>query len=364
MLIFGPPVQFRQPCRKMAPSEVDVTTLTIMDLAKRANVSMKTISRVINKEVGVGPKKRAEIEKLIADLGFVPNAAARSMAGSRSYLLGMILERNYNHYYLHELQLGAMRACRQHGYHLTIEETRNYEDGGMEAFRARLRAARFDGVLLAPPVAEDPALMVMLEDLKIPYVRIAPIADYDRSSYVYIDDEAAGYDMTAYLIDKGHRDIAFLENIHGLGSSDQRRAGYLRAMAEAGLVVRPEWNSYRETRYTSRLEESERLLTLPHRPSAIFAAADFLALGAIAAAYKVGLRVPDDISIVGFDNSPGCESIWPPLTTVHQPISDMAETATHMLLDQMGGDLADPHPRARKLDYHIVERQSVAVHKT
>ena len=337
-----------------------MTNLTIMELAKRANVSMKTISRVLNREVGVGAKKRAEIEKLIEDLGFVPNAAARAMAGSRSYMIAMIAERYFNHYYPHELQLGAMRACRSRGYHLTFEETRNYEEGGMEAFRKRLQAARLDGVLLPPPVAEDPALMVMLEDLKLPYVRIAPVAAYDRAAYVYMDDEAAGYDMTAYLIRHGHRAIAFIDNIAGLASSDLRRAGYVRAMNDAGLAIRPEWNGYRITEFSSRLDEAERLLRLEHRPTAIFAAADFLAFGAMAAAYKVGLAIPRDISIVGFDNSPGCESIWPPLTTVHQPISDMAETATLMLLDQLGGDLAAPAQRGRRLDYHIVERQSVA----
>ena len=337
-----------------------MSNLTIMELAKRAKVSMKTISRVINKETGVGATKRAEIEALIEDLGFVPNAAARAMAGSRSYLIGLLMLQTNNHYYPHALQLGAMRACRHGGYHLTVEETRNYEEGGLEGFRKRLQATRFDGILLMPPLTEDVGLMAMLEQLKLPYVRIAPVSDYERSSYVYMDDEAASYDMTRYLIDKGHRDIAFIDNIRGLASSDQRRAGYVRAMEEAGLMVRPEWSGYRLPYFSNRMEEAERLIQLDPRPTAIFAAADFLAFGAIAAAYKNGLNVPNDISIVGFDNSPGCESIWPPLTTIHQPIEDMAEAATHLLFDQLGGDLVRTQKQGQKLPYHIVERISVA----
>ncbi|ESQ88696.1 LacI family DNA-binding transcriptional regulator [Asticcacaulis benevestitus] len=337
-----------------------MTHLTIMELAKRAQVSMKTISRVINKESGVGAKKRAEIEALIESLGFVPNAAARAMASSRSYLIGLLMHQTNNHYYPHELQIGAMRACRQRGYHLTVEETRNYEEGGLEGFRKRLLAARFDGIVLTPPVTEDVGLMALLEQLKLPYVRIAPVSDYERSSYVYMDDEAAGYEMTCYLIDRGHSEIAFLDNILGLASSDQRRSGYVRAMNEAGFTIRPEWSGHRLSYLSTRMEEVERLILLDTRPTAIFASADFLAFGAIAAAYKNGLTVPKDISIVGFDNSPGCESVWPPLTTVHQPIADMAETATYLLLDQFGGDLARPQKRGQKLPYHLVVRASVA----
>lgn len=336
--------------------------LTITDLAKQANVSIKTISRVINNEAGVGAKKRAEIQKIIEDLGFVPNAAARAMAGAKSYQIGLLLIEAINHYYPHELQVGAMRGCRARGFHLGIDETRNFQND-IPAFRQRLRMRNYDGLILVPPLADDAVLMSLIEELKIPFVRIAPVTEVARAPYVYIDDVQAGYDMTRYLIEHGHRSIAFLQNAAVLISSDLRRKGYVRAMEEAGYTIDPQWSGFRTEAFSgAQFEEAERLVTLADRPSAIFAAADSLAFSAIAAAYKNGLRVPDDLTVVGFDDSPGCQSIWPPLTTVHQPIAAMAETGVNILIDIIDG-ARKPDGIAAKLSYHIVERASVKTQK-
>lgn len=337
-----------------------MSNLTIDDLARLANVSIKTISRVLNNEVGVGAKKRAEIQKLIDETGYVPNASARGLASARSYLIGMIISEVISHYYLHELQVGVMRACQRAGYHLIIEAINDVLDKGKEHLKSSLASSRFDGVVIVPPSCDDPLLLDVFQELKVPMIRVAPSKDMKRTSYVFMDDEKAAYELTRYLVGIGHTRIAFIENIQSLASNIQRKAGYLRALLDCGIEVQSEWIVGRRSEVNDGFDDAVALLSQTNRPTAVFGAADFIALGAMAAASKLGLRVPDDVSIVGFDDSPAATSVWPRLTTIHQPIALMAETATDMLIGTLGGDLSRKAIEARQMAYHLVERQSAA----
>ncbi|UDF05470.1 LacI family DNA-binding transcriptional regulator [Asticcacaulis sp. AND118] len=337
-----------------------MTRITIVDLARMSGVSIKTVSRVLNKQTGVRPEKRAEIEKLIADTGFKPNPAARALSGSRSYLIGLIFERPVTHYYQHELQIGALDACRQAGYHLVIEGLADLRHLPRDQMKAQLATSRFDGVVLAPPVCDDAFMLDLFDELEVPVVRISPVQHFERSPYVFIDDEAAGYDLTRWLIELGHRRIAFIENLRGRGSNEARKAGYRQALADAGLESHPEWIVRGDVRVNNGFDEAETLLSRPDRPTAIFAAADYIAFGAMAAAAKLKLSVPEDLSIVGFDDAPGTLSVWPPLSTVHQPMKGLAEEATRMLLERINGRDV---PAAHQLDYFIAKRQSAAAPK-
>jgi len=334
-----------------------LSRITIVDLARMSGVSIKTVSRVINKQVGVRPEKRAEIEQLILETGFKPNPAARALSGSRSYLIGLIFERPVTHYYQHELQIGALDACRRAGYHLVIEGLADLRALTREQMKARLTTSRFDGVVLAPPVCDDAFVMDLFDELDVPMTRISPVRHLERTPYVCIDDAAAGYDLTRWLIGLGHSRIGYIENMRARGSNSERKAGYLRALAEAGLEARPEWTVSGDARVNNGFEEAETLLSLAERPTAIFAAADYIAFGAMAAAAKLGLSVPGDVSIAGFDDAPGTISVWPPLSTVHQPMKELAEEATRLLLERIDGRDA---PHRRQLDYFIAERASVA----
>lgn len=331
--------------------------LTIIDLAQRAGVSPKTISRVLNKEPGVRADKRELIERLITETGFKPNPAARALQGSRSYMIGLIFERPVTHYYQHELQMGALSACRQAGYHLVIEGLAELRPHGMDYLKQRLITSRFDGVILPPPVGDDLEIMALFDDLNVPYVRISPTTEIENSPQVYIDDEQAAFDATSWLIGLGHRRLAYIENLKGGGSNLRRKAGFLRAMTHHGLELHPEWVMRGDPEVNNGFDEAEALLSMPDRPTAIFAAADYIAFGALAAAAKLKLSVPDDVSIVGFDNAPTASSVWPPLTSVHQPMNDLGEAATRLLIDRLEGrDVST----SQQLDYHLVRRASAA----
>lgn len=337
-----------------------LANLTLDDLAKRANVSPKTISRVANKLPGVGAKKRAEIEQLIQETGFRLNFGARSLASARNYVVCMIVEEQSSHYYFSELQVGISRACIAAGYHLIVEPVQDVLHKGAEAIEARFSGIRPDGFLIVPPVSEVSSFMEALETLKLPFVRIAPVSDRERFSSVEMDDEQASYEITKHLIDIGHRDLAWISVSKSLASMELREAGFHRALLEAGLSLRPEYAVPAPDLPIYGIEDAFKLLSLPNRPTAIVCGNDSVAFCCIAAAYKAGLSVPGDVSVVGFDNSPGAESIWPPLTTVHQPISAMGERAAEILLRHLDRDKPFKGLIHDQLDYSIIHRLSAA----
>lgn len=331
--------------------------ITIVDIAKEAGVSFKTVSRVMNNETGVGDDTRARVQALLDAYDFKPNAAARSLPGSRSFLIGLLFETMMSHYYSSQLQIGALRACRRRGYHLVVEETADIGKG-RKALLTALTSSRLDGVILPFPLCDDRRLMGALEELRIPYVRITPSIDPGRSAQVGMDDYQAAYDMTRYLWDLGHRQIAFL-GYHHHAASDWRHEGYLAFMKEQGQNPRGEW-ALTDIYLDDPSQVAETILTRAERPTAVFAATDYIAFGVMAAAGKLGLTIPGDLSLAGFDDSPGSESVWPPLTTIHQPIAAMASTAVDMLVDHIVNKGAPMPHEARVLDFHLVERASAA----
>jgi LacI family transcriptional regulator len=336
-----------------------VRKLTIIDIAREANVSIKTVSRVINRERGVGSDTRARVEDVIKAHNFKPNASARSLPGSRSYLIGLLIRFMANHYYFNGLQAGVMRACRRHGYHAILETTEDYEACGRDAFVKRLGASQYDGLVVAPPVCDDPEILSVLEEMDIPFVRISPTRQFERAPYVYMDDQRAAYEIVEHLWNLGHRRIAYL-GFRDTGASQERYAGYSQFFRDKGLAPPYPQFELDQTTSANALSAGEALVCRPDRPTAVFAATDFLALGLMAAASKHGLRIPDDLSLVGFDDSPGAGSVWPPLTTVHQPIEEIAETAVDLLVAGLGGQLADKTKFARVLDFEVVIRGSTA----
>lgn len=336
-------------------------SVTIVDIARQAGVSIKTVSRVINREEGVGAQTRARVLELVEALGYRPNVSARSLSSRRSYLIGMIFLRVLAYHYVGEVQIGAMRACRRAGYHLVIEQVQPPETaGGGQGFADVLRDTRFDGVVLTPPTCDDPEVLAAVEAAGLPYVRIAPHKDFERSPYVFMDDHRAAFDQTSRLWDMGHRRIAFIDGPADHSSAMRRRQGYVDALRERGVEPRPEWIAKGQFMSISGFEAAEALLRLSEPPTAIFAANDEMALGVLAAASKNGLSVPRDLTVVGFDDAPAAESAWPRLTTVHQPTAEMAEAAVEMLIESFGDERFRGRAKVRQLDYHLVVRDSAA----
>lgn len=339
----------------------DQKGVTIVDIAREAGVSIKTVSRVLNREDGAGPEVRARVLELADRLGYRPNISARALSGRRSYLIGVIFLRVAGIHYVGEVQLGAMKACRRAGYHLVVEQAEAFgEVFNAQAFVSMLRGAAFDGVVLTPPLCDDPQILAAVEEAGVAYVRMAPNAEVDRAPYVWMDDRGAAREQTRRLWEMGHRRIAFIDGPENHRAAVQRKEGYLQAMAEYGVSVPDTWIAKGDFFGMSGFHAGDTLLSLDPPPTAIFAGNDEMAIGVLAAAAKHGVAVPERLSVVGFDNSPAGASSWPPLTTVHQPIAEMAEAAVDMLIGRFGDARFREQITERKLDYQLISRESAA----
>lgn len=329
-----------------------MTSVTINDVAALAGVSIKTVSRVLNKEPHVRPEMREKVLQAVQNLNYKPNFAARALAGSRAYLVGLYYD-NPSPSYVSSLQFGVMSACREQGYHLVVEQLE--EGSGRDQIETLLSSVRVDGLVLSPPVCDRPELLDVLDAKAVPYVRIAPADQFDRGSYVYMDDRRAAYDMTAYLLSLGHRRIGFIKGHSGHSAAQLRHQGFVEAMRDARVEVRPEWVVPGNFSFRGGVGAAERLLNLANRPTAIFASNDDMALGVMATAGRMHLAMPDQLSVAGFDDSPTAQVVWPQLTTIRQPVEKMAVEATSMLIHGFGNG---EQPAARLLDFELFVRGS------
>jgi LacI family transcriptional regulator len=329
--------------------------VTIHDVARESGVSIKTVSRVLNREPNVKADTRDRVQAAVAMLSYRPNISARSLAGSKAYLIGVFFD-NPSPGYVTDVQLGAIARCRQEGFHLIVEpidSTADVED----QVAPMLGTLRMDGVILTPPLSDHPVVLAALEQEGVAYVRIAPGGDIDRAPWVSMDDRLAAYEMTKHLIGLGHRDIGFIIGHPDHGASHLRHQGFLDAMRDSGLIVRDDrveqgWFSFR-----SGFDAAEKLLGGVDRPTAIFASNDDMALGVMAVANRMRLDLPAQLSVAGFDDTPGAKITWPQLTTVRQPIFAMAGAAADMLMHGVEREEGAPPP-SKVLDFELVVRES------
>lgn len=331
-----------------------MASITIDDVAALAGVSIKTVSRVLNHEPHVRADTRERVLAAVETLNYRPNVSARALAGSRSYLLGLFFD-NSSPGYNGQIEQGAMSACRNSGYYLVVEQLQ--EAGAalqrrLAAFQATIRT---DGVILPPPLCDRAEVLEALDAAGVRYVRIAPTTDLDRSPYVYMDDRRAAYEMTVHLQGLGHRDIAFITGPADHYAAGHRLEGFSQAMADAGLTVRPGRVQQGDFSFLSGRDCGERLLEGEDRPTAVFAGNDDMALGVMAVANRLHIDIPAEMTLVGFDDSPSAQVVWPQLTTVRQPTAEMARVATELLI---GAARNDGEPTARLMDFDIVVRQS------
>jgi LacI family transcriptional regulator len=319
---------------------------TIYDVADRAGVSIKTVSRVMNDEPNVRAETRERVLAATAALNYHPNRSARSLAGARSFLIAAFVDATLTlqHWrnergtdYLSRIQIGATVPCRAAGYHLLIELVDNEAASMRQDVRNVLAALRPDGVILTPPSCDNAVLLKILREAGTPFVRLGPERKAGGGLRLSLDDRAAARGMTEYLLDLGHRNIGFIGGAQRYGSSQARKKGFLQAMEARGLPT--PWLARGDFTYASGMEAGMALLANSERPSAIFASNDDMALGCVAVAAELGLRVPQDVSVAGFDDSTGSRFSRPRLTTLRQPIVEMAALAAEKLIS--GAVLAD-----------------------
>lgn len=322
------------------------------DVARLAGVSAMTVSRVVNGEPGVSDETRARVLKAVGTLGYVPNRAAQALAGGRQCKLAL-LHSNPSAAYLSEFLVGSLDQAARGEVQLVVEHC---GDEPPSELVTRLMQHRADAVLLPPPLCDDLPLLRALEAAGLPLARIATGHPGEGAIAVTIDDHGAGAAMTRHLIALGHRRIGFIEGDPNQSASALRRRGFEAALAEAGLPADPALIVPGDFTYRSGLKAAECLLSLADRPTAIFAANDDMAAATVALAHRLSLEVPRDLSVCGFDDSAMATTIWPELTTIRQPIAEMARLATDMLGATVHGK--PPEQRHIRLTFELVRRDS------
>ncbi|MDG1693391.1 MAG: LacI family DNA-binding transcriptional regulator [Porticoccaceae bacterium] len=336
---------------------------TLSDIAKLAKVSIKTASRVVRKEPRVSPKTRAAVEEAIKTLNYRPSVAPRAAVGSRSYVIALIFD-NPNSSYIVELLQGALEQARKDSYHLIVEPVDLTSSTITEDINNLLVQSNLDGMVLPPPLCDEPLILQALESAGKPFARISPSISKEVGLRVEINDFQAAQDMTNKLIELGHTSIAYVTGRQGTATTRRRLEGFLSAMANAGLSVPENFILQGNFEYRRALDAGEAILNQANRPTAIFASNDEMAAGLIAAAHKSGLSVPNDLSIAGFDDSMVATIVWPQLTTVRQPIKEMAASAVEMLIEQCRNQINDGDDEAsdtiRQLPIDIIMRGSTA----
>lgn len=307
---------------------------TIADVARVAGVSIKTVSRVTNNEPNVRDSTRAKVLRAVDELDYRPNASARSLASRRSYLVGLLYD-NPSASYLVSIQDGALKASRAAGYDLIIHPC-SYQDRSLgEEIETMIRQAKVDGLVLTPPLSDMKGIVSLLDEIGIPYVRVAPAEPDDTQRAVYTNDEAVCAEMTRYLFELGHENIGFVVGHPDHGAVLKRYDGYKKGLAECGLQLDERLIAQGYNSFESGVQCAKKLLSLRARPSAIFASNDDMAAGVIRVAHEMGLAIPGELSVAGFDDIPLSRQLWPALTTIRQPMAAMAATATELLLSNI-----------------------------
>jgi LacI family transcriptional regulator len=334
--------------------------VTIHDVARHAGVSPMTVSRVINAEGNVRDTTRARVTAAIKALRYAPNMAARSLAGAESVRIGLLYS-NPSVSYLSEFLLGSLSQSGLSGCQLVVEQCDDAAAGAI----GRLAAGGVHGVILPAPLCDSAAVLDMVAKARIPAVLVASGRPDPGFSAVSINDFEAARAMTRHLVGLGHRRIAFINGHPNQTASGQRFRGYVEGMTEAALSVDTHQMAQGYYTYRSGLEAAEKLLTGDFKPTAIFAGNDDMAAAVMAVAHRKGLDVPGDLAVAGFDDTPLASAVWPALTTVRQPIADMAREAVLLLLEQIRAQRAGrPQPVThRQLKHALVARESTAAPK-
>mgnify|MGYP000848185102 FL=1 len=327
--------------------------ITIDEIAKKSGVSKTTVSRVINNKPDVHPETRTKINAIIAENNFHPNLFAKGKTAQKINHIGLIVPQNvrqlfYNQFYLDVLQ-GILDTTEKRNYYLLfcyVNKT-NY----VEMFEQK----RVEGFILLSPAALDQSIIRELKSANIPLVSTAKVLDDPEIPFVDIDNYQGAVAAVKYLISLGHSKIAFFGK-PGLTSNYERMQGYKNTLEEANISVNAD---YIQTVDTTSIESGKEImkifLDMDDPPTAVFTACDIMAFGAIKAIQEAGLRVPEDISVIGFDDISLSRNMDPPLTTIMQPAFEKGELATEMLIDSLSS-LKDAE--AKILNAELVVRRS------
>jgi LacI family transcriptional regulator len=338
--------------------------VTIKHVAADAGVSLQTVSRVMNNEPNVRPAMKERVQASIDKLGYVPSIAAQRMSGSRSYLILAINDRErtiadwrtrQGTDWVDQMLLGGMLKCAEYGYRMIFELVDTHNDHVERELSATIAALQPDGVILTPPHSENPLITGFLAKRKIPFARIGSITPGPGIAMT-MDDEGSARRATEHLIALGHRRIGFIAGSDEYDLSNWRTCGWREAMnaagiAQDGLCAKGDFS------YDSGVAAANSLLDLGAPPTAIIASNDQMTLAALDTANKRGLKVPQDLSLISFDNTPVVRFTMPQLTAVDQPIAATFSKAVELLITK--GDSIVLHQPV-VTEGSLIERESTA----
>jgi LacI family transcriptional regulator len=291
-----------------------------------------TVSRVVNAEKNVHPATRELVLSVVRELNYAPNLAARSLAKAEDVRIGVIYA-NPSAAYLSEFLVGALDESASRGAQLLLVKSQGTGPDAAEEAVRRLVDSGVTGVVLTPPLSESKLVTDKLREAGVPSVGVANGGFRGESSCVRVDDRRAAYDITKLLLNLGHRSIGFIKGHPNQTASGQRLEGFQQAIAEKpGCRTEIVQGFFT---FQSGLEAAEQLLDSALKPTAIFASNDDMAAATVSVAHRRGLDVPNDLSVVGFDDTAVATTLWPALTTVRQPVSSMVATAIDLLLQEI-----------------------------
>jgi DNA-binding LacI/PurR family transcriptional regulator len=334
---------------------------TIRDVARLAGVSHQTVSRVLNDEESVVASTREAVLAAIRQLNYVPNPSARGLSLNRTHTLGMVSS-DISDYFFAQAVAGAEAEARRRGFFLIIGSVEEDADDDERAYLRLMLERRVEGLIVAwPTLLPDGSGELRSVTARVPLVVVASGVEAAGATLVDVDNRRGGLDATSLLIREGHRAIATITGPLEWPSARARLAGYRDALRASGLAEGPALvETCSDWGLASGQAAAARLLERGSRFTAVFAQSDLAALGAITELRARGIRVPEDVSVVGYDDLPIASFVDPPLTTVHQPMREVGALAVGLLVDEIALDSrGDGKPSRHLLPADLVVRGSV-----
>lgn len=338
--------------------------VTIRHVAAEAGVSLQTVSRVINNEPNVRDVVRGRVTDAVAKLGYVPSLAARRMAGSRSYLILAFNDRDRTieawklgegSDWIDQMLYGGMLKCAERGYRMIFELVDTHAAHVEREILAALTSLRPDGVILTPPHSDNTAITELLTAQNMPFARIGS-DEIGPGFAIGMDEAAAAEAATVHLLDLGHARIGFISGSPEYKLSGARLEGYKRAVAARGLALDADLMRTGDFGFASGERAMEALCRLAEPVTAVIASSDQMALAVLHVAHREGVRVPEDLSLISFDDTPVVKLSVPPLTAITQPIAPMTATAADLLIRAASGE--DIGEGAHVLPFALTVRRS------
>jgi LacI family transcriptional regulator len=314
------------------------------------------VSRVLNRESNVRGATRDKVLKVAEELNYAPHISARRLAAQRSFIIALLYHDDDVNHYIPDIQHGALDVCRERGYNLLLHPcVGSVADAGAEVHDLA-RHALIDGFIVTPPLADSRELTAEMVAIGEPFVRVSQLHRGELSPSISVGDRPGAYAMTQYLQSLGHEKIGFIVGPKDQGASIDRLQGFQDAVRDFRLTTLDAWIGHGDFTFESGMRCATAILSSKTRPTAIFASNDDMAAGALLVAHRHGYEVPADLSIVGFDDIPMSQRLWPPLTTMRQPTKRAARAATELLLNCL--DTGDLTPVNRELEAELVVRES------